>query len=124
MLVKPITYTDLNGEKRTEEFCFHLSRAEIVELNSKYPGGIQKRLKRIVAEKDNEKIFAEFKAIIMMAYGEVSEDGRYFRKSPEMALAFTQSCAYDELIVELFTKDGYAAEFVSKIIPQQAEQAQ
>lgn len=121
MLVKSITYVDLNGETRTEDHYFNLSRAEVVELNSKHPGGIQKRLQRIVAEKDNEKIFAEFKAIIMMAYGQVSEDGRFFRKSPEMALAFTQSCAYDELIVELFTKEGYAAEFVSKIIPQQAE---
>ena len=33
MFKKTITYTDFNGNERTEDFYFHLSKAELAEMD-------------------------------------------------------------------------------------------
>ncbi|MBQ8237928.1 MAG: hypothetical protein IJZ39_07275 [Oscillospiraceae bacterium] len=118
MLKKPITYTDYDGNKRTENFWFNLDEAEILELMVKYPGGLKAMLEKIVEEEDGAKILAMIKEIIMLAYGEKSLDGKYFEKSEEKSRAFTQTRAYSALIMELYRVPGAAAEFMNKIIPQ------
>lgn len=118
MLKKTITYVDYDGNSRTEDFYFNLSKAEVSEMELSMTGGIEKTLKKIVAEQDMEKIVALFKDIILKAYGEKTLDGKRFIKNQELRDAFSQTEAYVELFMEMFEKEGAAADFINAIIPQ------
>lgn len=120
MLVKKMTYTDYNGNERTEDFYFNLTKAEIMEMNMTAPGAdLASILTRIIEEKDNKKLVEIFKDLILRAYGEKSDDGKRFVKSPEISAAFSQTEAYSDLFMELSTNAGAAAAFANGIIPQQ-----
>ena len=41
MYRRPITFTDYDGNQVTENFEFNLSKAELVEMEAEYPGGMQ-----------------------------------------------------------------------------------
>lgn len=117
MLKKTITYIDYDGNERTEDFYFNLSKAEIMEMELSMPGGMAQMLNKIVAAQDGEKIIKTFKEIILKAYGEKSPDGKRFIKSEELSTAFSQTEAFSKLFVELATNAEEAAKFVNGIIP-------
>lgn len=117
MLKKTITYIDFDGNERTEDFYFNLSKAEIMEMELSMPGGMAQMLNKIVAAQDGEKIIKIFKEIILKAYGEKSPDGKRFIKSEELSTAFSQTEAFSQLFVELATNADAAAKFVNGIIP-------
>lgn len=123
MLKKTITYTDYDGNERTEDFYFNLSKAEVLEMEMGTNGGMTNLIKKIVAEQDMERISKTFKDIIMKAYGEKSLDGKYFEKSPELSTKFSQTEAYSELFLELLDPDK-AAQFINAILPQDQNAAQ
>ena len=117
MFIKSITYTDYDGEERTENFCFNLNKAEIAEMDLSASGGLEKTIKDIIAAKDNAKLVQLFKGLILKAYGEKSPDGRRFIKSEQLSTEFSQTEAYSELFMELASDAEAAAEFISKITP-------
>ena len=122
MLKKSITYVDYDGNQRTENHWFNLDEAELLELMVRYPGGMNAMLQKMIDEEDGAKILATIKEIIMLAYGEKSVDGKYFEKSHEKSVRFTQSRAYSTLLMELYRDAGAAADFMNKIVPQTANQ--
>lgn len=125
MLKKLITYTDLNGVERTEEFMFNLSKPEIVKMQSSVKGGYDVRLKGIAAVKDGKEIMEFFEELIRKSYGEKSEDGRRFMKSDELSKAFMETPAYEVLFEELITDENAASKFVNGVMPSGVvEQAQ
>lgn len=67
MLKKTITYTDYDGNQRTEDFFFNLSKAEVLEMEMGINGGMTKLIQRLVAEQDMERITKTFKDIILKA---------------------------------------------------------
>ena len=117
MLKKTITYTDYDGNKRTEDFYFNLSKAEVAEMEMSAEGGLTKTLEKIVAEQDGKRIIEMFKNLILKAYGEKSLDGKRFIKSKELSEAFSQTEAYSELFMELAMNAEASAAFVNGIIP-------
>ena len=119
MLTKPITYTDYDGNSRTENFMFNLTKAELAELNLTTEGGLQTVIQKIIDSRDIPEITKWFKKIITMSYGEKSPDGRRFIKSQELTDEFLQTEAYSELFVELITDENAAAAFINGVIPQQ-----
>ena len=48
MLIKAITYEDFNGEKKTKNFYFHLSKFEITKMQFQEDGGIRNYLKKMI----------------------------------------------------------------------------
>lgn len=118
MLKKTISFTDFDGNQRTEDFYFNLTKAEVTEMEMTVEGGLGKKLERIIQEQNIEKILQEFKEIIRKAYGVKSPDGRRFVKNQEVFEAFEQTEAYSELFMELATNAEAATEFVNGIIPQ------
>lgn len=118
MLKKTMTYIDYDGNERTEDFYFNLSKAEISEMEMSKDGGLVKMIEKIVAEQDVKRIIAIFKDLILNSYGEKSPDGRRFIKSTEISEAFSHTEAYSDLFMELSTDAESAAEFVNGIIPQ------
>lgn len=118
MLKKTITYVDYDGNPRTEDFYFNLSKAEIVKMEVSTSGGMEKMLQELVASKDGKRIMEVFNGIILKAYGEKIPDGKRFVKSAELSQAFEQTEAYSELFMELVTDADKAAAFVNGIIPK------
>ena len=117
MLTKKITYTDFDGNERTETFYFNLSRAELTELQLTYPGGYAEHIEKVTDSQDRPKIIEMFKDLIKRSYGEKSEDGRRLVKSSEISEAFMQTPAYDELFMEIATNADFATEFVAGVMP-------
>lgn len=118
MLKKTITYTDFNGNERTEDFYFNITEAEAAEMQFSTEGGYKERIERIIQMKDQPSILKAFKEFILLAYGEKSEDGRRFNKSKDISDAFASTQAYSILFMELATDADKAAEFVNAVIPQ------
>jgi len=117
MLKKTITYEDFDGNKRTEDFYFNLSKAEVLEMEMGISGGMTQMLNKIIAAQDGGRVIKTFKDIILKAYGEKSPDGKRFIKSEEISTAFSQTEAYSQLFMELATNADAAATFMNSIIP-------
>ena len=121
MLKKTITYTDYNGNERTEDFYFNLTKAEVVEMEMSTSGGLTEMINRIVAAQDTPEIVRVFKTLILKAYGEKSPDGKRFMKSEDLSTAFSQTEAYSQLFMELATDADAAAKFVNGMVPQMGQ---
>lgn len=118
MLKKTITFTDYDGNQRTEDFYFNLSKAEIAEMELTTAGGLEKMINRIVSEQDGQRIISLFKDLVLKSYGKKSDDGRRFIKNQELREEFSQTEAYSELFMELATDSDAAAAFVNGIVPK------
>ena len=116
MIAKTITYTDFNGNERTESFWFHLSRPELTEMLLGIDNNIETYIKTIIKSENYYEIVKIFKKLLLEAYGEKSEDGRRFIKTPEKTKAFSESEAYSVLFNELTTNEEKASEFINGLI--------
>lgn len=121
MLKKAITYTDYNGNQRTEDFYFNLSKAELMEMEMGTSGGLSSFVERIIAAQDTPEMIKIFKELILKAYGEKSPDGKRFIKSKELSEEFSQTEAFSELFMELALNSESASAFVNGIIPRDLE---
>ena len=118
MLKKTITYTDFEGNERTEDFYFNLTKAEIMEMEMGTTGGMSEMIRRIMAAQDTAKIIEIFKNVLFKAYGEKSPDGKRFIKSKELSEEFSQTEAYSDLFMELAMNGTAAADFINAIMPK------
>ncbi len=118
MFKKTITFTDFNGNERTEDFYFNLTKAEITKMELSINGGYSEMIRKVMAEQDAPTIMQTFERFILDSYGEKSMDGREFIKSPEITAKFQATEAYSVLFMELCTNSEKAAEFVNGVIPK------
>ena len=127
MLKKTVTYTDYNGLKRTEDFYFNLSKAEITELQVGTVGGYAEMVEAIIKANDEATLIKIFKELVLKAYGKKSPDGRLFMKVDEngrpSSIEFSQLEAYSEIFMELATDADAAAKFVNGIIPSDVDRS-
>ena len=117
MIKKTITYPDFNGGERTEDFYFHLTKAEITKMEMSVNGGMAERIQRIVSAQDQPAIIEVFEDLIKKSYGVKTPDGRGFVKRKEDLEAFMATEAYSQLFMELATDSDAASKFVNGIIP-------
>lgn len=117
MFKRTIKYTDFDGTDREEDFYFHLSKAELVEMEMSKPGGMEKYITKLVQGLVSEEIIAVFKDMILKSYGEKSDDGKRFVKSSELSKAFSETEAYSILFYQLITDAKLASEFINGLIP-------
>lgn len=117
MLKKEIQFQDLDGNTITETFYFHISKAELAEMELGEEGGMKARMERIIATKDMREVIESIKNVIALSVGHRSDDGKRFIKSREIADEFMQTDAYSNLFMELITNETAAAEFVRGIMP-------
>lgn len=116
MLKRTFTYTDYDGNPRTEDFYFNLNRAEINELDMSAYGGLQAMMMRLLDEKNTEEVVKIFKRIILSSVGQKSMDGRRFIKSDAIRDDFYQTEAYSQLFCELIeNKDDALGRFIRGI---------
>ena len=123
MLKRTITYNDYNGEERTEDFYFNMTKAEMAEMELTTEGGFGAKVDKITKAKDIPSIVEVFKDLILRAYGQKSSDGRRFVKSKELSEEFSQTEAYSILFMELATDSKAAAAFINGIMPLEIQTA-
>lgn len=121
MFKKTVEYTDFNGNTRKEDFYFHFSEAELLEMEYSVHGGLQKTWQKIIDTQDIPELMQIFKRLVLESYGEKSADGRQFNKSKELSEAFSHTEAYNIIYTELATDDKAAAEFFTGILPSKLQ---
>lgn len=130
MLKKTVTYENYNGVEQTKTLYFHLSQMEIVKLSMKLPDNVKESVpedpnainnevlaSQLVDNLGGEGVIDFIEQLVLKAYGVLSEDGEQFDKSEELTKAFSQSPAFDAIMMEFMTDANAAAEFVNKVIP-------
>lgn len=115
MIIYTETYTDYNGNQRTEDFRFHFSQAELMEMELSTEGGFSARVNRIINANNHPELLQVMKTFVLDAYGVKSEDGRRFRKNEEIRQEFLESPVYSKIFMRLTTGPN-AAEEASKFI--------
>ncbi|HMS83600.1 MAG TPA: hypothetical protein PKD12_08120 [Nitrospira sp.] len=118
MLKKDITFEDLEGNPVTETHYFHLTKADLIELQLGKQGGFEEWLQRVIAAEDGKELVRALKDIILMAYGVKSEDGKRFIKTETLRAEFANSEAFAELFAEIAMDQDKASAFVNGIIPR------
>lgn len=117
MIKKTMTYKDYNGNERTEDFYFHLTKAELLELEMSHAGGFSVAIERLIKEQDAAKIISIFKDIIKLAYGVKSDDGKRFIKNEKVFEEFKETEAYSDLFMSLAMDADAATDFVNGLMP-------
>ena len=129
MLKKDITYTNpFTDEEVTEEHYFHISKADMVEMeleehNLAYKAkdgqnytGMQAKLMKIIDSEDGKAIIAELKDIIRRSYCKRVGDRPV--KNQEIWEEFSSSEAFSQLLFELCTDAELAGRFMNGVIPK------
>ncbi|MBP5594388.1 MAG: hypothetical protein J6Y02_03325 [Pseudobutyrivibrio sp.] len=118
MYSRKVKYEDYDGNEREVECFFNLNKAELLELQMSWDGGLEKVLEKIVAEHDQKRMIEMFKMIMLKSYGQKSLDGNRFIKNAQLTEEFTQTEAYSELFMLFATDADVASEFINGIIPK------
>ena len=117
MFKKTITYTDYDGNERTEDFRFNLSKADYVMFENSVIGGMSKEIERAMAMQNGPRILEIFKDLVDRSYGVKTADGRRFMKSPELLQEFRETEAYVNLFMELVTDPEAGKAFLRGVSP-------
>ena len=117
MLKKTIKYTNYDGVEKEKDFFFNLKKSELIDLQYKTKKGFLAYIEEITQAGDNSELWKAFRDIVLLAYGEKSEDGERFMKSPEISKAFEETEAFSVLVMELIEKDNAASDFINSIMP-------
>lgn len=129
MIKRTINYTDFDGNQRSEDAYFNMTRTELIAFSFDMPNEVTNSIDdpknvdieaagaKLVEKLGNSGIFNFVLDLVFKSYGKKSEDGRRFIKSEELSTEFTQTLAYDEFIVDLFSDEKKATEFINGIIP-------
>jgi hypothetical protein len=118
MLKKTIKYLDLDGNPVEDDFWFHLSTADILEMETEVAGGLTTKLTNMTKPGgDQTQILATFKDLVARSCGQRSDDGKRFIRTPEAKSAFLDSDAYSRFLMELMSGSDAAVEFIKGVVP-------
>lgn len=125
MYKRSISFHDLDGDLRTQDFWFNLTMPEVTELELDMPGGMSNYWVSMVENKDAKNMLKSFKDLIARAYGERQDDGITFLKEDPITARplgrrFLQTGAYTTLFIELLgpqaTNNDFV-EFLKAVLP-------
>jgi hypothetical protein len=124
MYAYDIEYTNFNGQKVKRRYYFNITEGEIALTELESDGTWSQTLEQISASNQGSVVVPEFKKIIKWTYGEKSADGETFDKSEAAWARFENSEAWSQLIMDLLTKDNFAATFINNVLPERLRRAQ
>lgn len=121
MIKQSITFEDLEGNERTEDFYFNLNSVELAQYHID-AGGFEVILERLGNSEGASEAFKLFTDIILDSYGEKGEDGVSFVKEDDegrpLSRKFRQHPAFGELATMLLqNENGFTIEFISGLFP-------
>ena len=112
-------YKDFLGNDQVETLRFNISESEMYDLAKNNPKFNVDYLRTVMEKGNGMEIIDVVRELIVLSYGELSEDGKKFRKSNEIALEFCQSAAYDALFDRLVSSNDekFILEFLTGVFP-------
>lgn len=120
MYTKEVKYVDFDGSEVTEELWFHLTKAEITEMEYSVNGGLVNTIKRLQKEQDISKIISLIKNIILKSFGEKVMDraGRErFVKTETAREIFASTEAYSEMFMSFIQDPDSFNAFLIGVLP-------
>jgi len=117
MFKTTVKYTDFLGEEREETLRFNLTEIEMQNLSTDEIVFNPALLAAIAKEKDAMAMYKVIQKLILHAYGELSEDGRVFRKSDQIRSDFANSMAYSEFLTQVLSSDTMITNFMLGVFP-------
>lgn len=122
MLKKTITYINpMTDQEVTEDHYFHLSNADLIEMEVTVEGGMETYLTAAVKSEDNKRILDAFRLLVRTSYGR--KEGDLFVKDPKFTEQFMSSEAWSEFLMSLMEDSDFAAQFVNGIMPRRKLQS-
>jgi hypothetical protein len=124
MIKKTITYEDYNGEERTKDFYFHMNQVEFSKLNGEIPGGIEKRMQKVIEDRDEDALLRMIDLLVSRGYGEFNDDDEFTkvgRNGRPLYEKFVNTDAYDQLIIELIQGENSIVEFLRGMMPKKIQ---
>lgn len=115
MIVKTVKYKGFDGDDIEEKVYLHLTKAEFLKLDLKYSdyGGLINYLRKLLTDVKDGDTFMKplvtvLETLILAAYGQKTEDGRFVKKKYGSSLAddFETSEAYSQLLIGLLSEEG------------------
>ena len=120
MFKKVITYSDFDGNARTDTLYFNLSTTEFYTVMQ---GLKSDKLDSLVQSGDVVEMLRVIQNFVLASYGEKSDDGKRFLKNDAIREDFAQSAAYDALIEDFLTNGETAYDFIRGLIPAKLSEA-
>lgn len=112
-----VQFENFDGETVTEDLYFHLNIKELQEMEN-WDVPLTQRIAKLTKTEDGKEAFDLMRDIVEAAYGERSEDGKRFVKNPEVLKNFTESLAYDEVIIKFIDGSTDLGKFVEGLLPK------
>lgn len=117
MYKKTITYTDYNGNERTEDFYFNLTEADVAKMELRVKGGFVEYVNRIIANQDQASLIDTWENIIKSSFGVKTPDGRSFMRDETALAEFMATEAYSKMFMEFLRDADAAGQFINGIVP-------
>lgn len=124
MIKKTITYETYFGEERTKDFYFHMNQIEFSKLNGEIPGGLEKRMQKIIDDHDEDALLRLIDLIVSRSYGEFDEDDEFTkigRNGRPLYEKFVNTDAYDNLIKEIINDENSIIGFMKGVLPKKIQ---
>lgn len=123
MISKTVKYEDFNGNQVEQTYHFHISKAELADLNFQEDGGSLAESLATVAQNETgiREVLDIFKRIVVAAVGRKSEDGSRFSKSDDARSELMDTDAYSELLFEMLDNPDFASRFIQGILPSSVQ---
>lgn len=124
MIKKTITFEDYNGEERTKDFYFHMNQVEFSKLNGEVPGGIERRMQKIIEDRDEDALLRIIDLLVSRSYGEFDDEDEFTKVSKTgrpLYEKFVNTDAYDQLIIELIQNEDNIVNFLKNIMPKKVQ---
>ncbi len=124
MIKKSITFTDFDGNVKTEEHWFHIPAHKIVLLEYSRKGGLTSIIPDLIKaaeDGDAKELLDIFTEIIRTSYG-IRTDDAHFEQPEEEVRKFLASQAWDALWMELATNVNSVTNFLIGIMPEEVRE--
>lgn len=109
---------DFNGEEKTVIARFNYTEAEVLDMEAGRNMSISDYLKIVVDAKDKDQIYAAFKDFVLDAYGELSDDGLTFMKTPAIREKFKCSAVFNHIMMKFVTdSNSFGPDFINGVLP-------
>jgi hypothetical protein len=124
MLQETVSYTDFDGDPQVETLHFHLGRTDIFELLP-YEERIRELSEmfdgpeRTMTSEEIREVYQVLEKLVELSYGIRSDDGKHFRKSPDIYADFRSTAVFDAFMFGMFEDPAKAVNFMVKIMPKE-----
>lgn len=115
-----IQYTDFLGNTQEETLRFNLTEDQLRTLITEDKDFDPSYLAYVSSEQDFQAMYKLVRKLILFAYGEMTEDAKYFNKSPEISNRFQQSAMYQAFLDDLMEGQDISKlnAFVAGVFPK------